>query len=141
MAGPRTRIIIYDEKLRIFLNTPHSGDRKDLWKYIERRLKLTVAAAKRDVGVKTGALRGSIFGYHLGNATGQYAGVRAVRPYALMHHNGTKPHIIEASSASKLVFMKGSRIIRTQIVRHPGTRPNPFLAKNLYILAGVKAAE
>jgi hypothetical protein len=138
MAVPRYRLQIYDTKLHLFLNTPNSGDRKDLWKYIERHLKLTVFAAKRDVGVKTGALRASISGYHLGNSTGQYAGVRAVRPYALMHHEGTRPHLIKPNSAPKLVFMSKSRIIRTSLVHHPGTKPNPFLRKNLDILAGIR---
>lgn len=137
MAVSRYRLTIYDSKLHAFLNTPNSGDSKDLWRYIERRLKLTVFASKRDVGVRTGALRASISGYHLGNSTGQYAGVRAVRPYALMHHEGTRPHLIKPNSAPQLVFMSKSRIIRTSIVHHPGTKPNKFLSNNLGILAGI----
>jgi hypothetical protein len=138
MATPRYRLTIYDSKLHLFLNTPNSGDREDLWKYIERRLNRTVFAAKRDVGVRTGALRASISSYHLGNSTGQYAGVRATRPYALMHHEGTRPHLIKPSSAPKLVFVSKSRVVRTSLVKHPGTKPNKFLANNLDILAGIK---
>jgi len=98
MAAPYYRLKIYDAKLHLFLNTPNSGDRRDLWKYMERYMKRAVFQAKLDVGVRTGALRNSISGYHLGNSTGQYTGVRAVRPYALMHHNGTRAHLIEPQS-------------------------------------------
>ena len=133
MAGPRTVIIIYEEKLRVFLNTPNSGDRRDLWRYIERRVRLATAAAQRQVGVKTGALRSSIQGYHLGNLTGQYAGVRATRPYALLHHTGTRPHkmeIIRRSGRSSVMVAK--------TIMHPGTKPNPYLFDQLGILAGIK---
>jgi hypothetical protein len=136
MAVSRYRLTIYDEELRRFLNTDYKGDSRTLWKHMDRLLKLTVAAAKKDVGVKTGALRASISGFHLGNITGQYTGVRAVRPYALMHHNGTRPHLIKPHAAPQLVFISKSRIIRTTLVHHPGTKPNPFLLKNLDILAG-----
>jgi hypothetical protein len=139
MAVTGYRLTIYDTKLHLFLNTPNSGDRRDLWRYIERNLRRTVFAAKRDVGVRTGALRASISGYHLGNSTGQYAGVRATKSYALMHHEGTRPHLIKASAAPKLVFVSKSRVIMTPIVKHPGSKPNPFLAKNLHILAGKRS--
>jgi hypothetical protein len=138
--APRTRIKIYDQTLHMFLNTPDSGqgDKNNLWKYIDRRLNRTIIRARRDVGVKSGALRASIYSTHRGNSTGQYGEVIAPLSYALAHHNGTRPHIIQPSKAPQLVFMSGSRLIRTPIVKHPGTRPNRFLSKNLDVLAGLK---
>ena len=140
MAVPRTRIKIYDQTLNMFLNTPDSGqgDKDNLWKYIDRRLNRTIIRAKRDVGVKSGALRASIYSTHRGTSTGQYAEVIAPLSYALAHHNGTRPHIIKPKKAEQLVFRSGSRIIRTSIVKHPGTRANRFLFKNLDVLAGLK---
>lgn len=135
---PRTRINIYDAKLNLFLNTPAYAAEPNLWKYIDGRLNRTVIRAKKDVGVKSGALRASIYSTHTGSPRGQRGAVIAPLSYALAHHRGTKPHIIKASSAPKLVFMSGSRLIRTPIVKHPGTRPNRFLSKNLDVLAGLK---
>jgi hypothetical protein len=34
--------------------------------------------------------------------------------------------------------MSKSRLIRTSIVKHPGTKANRFLFKNLDVLAGLK---
>lgn len=135
---PRTRINIYDAKLNLFLNTPAYAGEPNLWKYIDGRLNRTIIRAKKDVGVKSGALRASIFSTHVGSPGGQRGAVIAPLSYALAHHEGTRPHIIRASSAPKLVFMSGSRLIRTPIVKHPGTRPNRFLSKNLDVLAGLK---
>jgi phage gpG-like protein len=118
-------------KLRIFLNTPHSGDRQDLWKWLEKKKKLAVAGAKGMVGVKTGALRKNIVGRHLGNFTGQYVTIGANLPYALMHHQGTKPHVITPKNGKILHFRAGGRSVYTTMVFHPGTKPNPYLRSQL----------
>jgi hypothetical protein len=121
---------IYDEKLRSYLNTS-SGD---LWKWLEIKGNLAVAGAKAQVGVKTGALRNSIHKRHLGNFTGQYLWIGSNLPYAYLHHEGTLPHVIKPSAgrANKpLVFRKGTVLIHTSIVRHPGTKPNPYLRNQL----------
>jgi hypothetical protein len=121
---------IYDEKLRLYLNT-NSGD---LWKWLELRGNIAVAGAKAQVGVRTGALRNSIHKRHLGNATGQYLWIGSNLPYAYLHHEGTLPHIIKPSpgrATKPLVFRKGTVIVHTSIVRHPGTKPNPYLRNQL----------
>ena len=52
--------------------------------------------------------------------------------YALMHHQGTRPHIITPNKpGGNLVFMKGSRVIHTKMVMHPGTRANRYLTDQL----------
>lgn len=122
---------LYTNRLRIFLNTPNSGDREDLWKWLEKKKKLAVAGAKEMVGVRSGALRKNITGRHLGNFTGQYVTVGADLPYALLHHEGTKPHVITPQNGKLLHFRAGSRSVYTAMVFHPGTKPNPYLRSQL----------
>jgi hypothetical protein len=131
-----TRVDLDNAKLHKFLNTPHSGDSMDLWKYLEIKKKLAVADAKRMVGVRTGALRASIVGRHLGNFTGQYLWIGSSQSHALAHHEGTKPHIIRPREAKALRFTKGTSVIYTTMVRHPGTKPNPYLSRQLHHFRG-----
>lgn len=132
MATDRTRVRIYDHKLRQFLNTPNSGDTRDLWKSMERAKESALKGARRQVGVKTGALRKNIRATHLGNSTGQYVTIWADKPYALAHHEGTRPHLIRPTAVDgKLIFRTGSRVIMTTMVRHPGTKPNRYLSDQI----------
>ena len=41
--------------------------------------------------------------------------------------NGTPPHEIRPVNASVLAFEVGGKIVFTPLVRHPGTKPNPFM--------------
>jgi hypothetical protein len=54
-------------------------------------------------------------------------GVRA--PYALYVIEGTAPHEIRPVNASCLAFRTGGKMVFTMLVRHPGTRANPFLQR------------
>ncbi len=118
-------------KLHRFLNTPHSGDAADLWSDLEKRKLAALAGAKRMAGFRTGRLRKNISARHLGNATGQYVTIGADVPYALLHHEGTKPHVILPSNGRFLTFRKGAQVIFTEKVFHPGTKPNPYLRSQL----------
>jgi len=123
-----SHLVIYQEELRRYLNTP-SGD---LWHYLEKRGDIAVAGAKAMVGVRTGRLQRSIHKKHLGNVTGQYLWIGSNVHYALAHHEGTKPHIIAPKKRKELVFRSGSRVlVHTPVVKHPGTRPNPYLRAQL----------
>lgn len=138
MATERTRVRIYDHKLREFLNTPNSGDKKDLWRYMERAKEAALSGARRQVGVKTGALRKNIRATHLGNYTGQYVTMWADLPYAYAHHEGTRPHLIRPTAVDgKLIFRAGSRVIMTSLVRHPGTPANRYLSDQIRHFARV----
>jgi hypothetical protein len=106
-----------------FLNT-NAGP---LWDALERRATLVQKLAKGRVGVKTGALRASIYKRHLGNSTGQYIVIGSDRKYAKDHHQGTRAHQIFASPGGKLSFVANGRRIVTNKVNHPGTKPNPYL--------------
>lgn len=111
-------------QLRIILNTPVGN----LWRQLHRRGEAIVRSAKRQVGVKTGALRQSIHMKHTGNVTGQYLWIGSKKNYAYLHHQGTRPHTITATKSPVLVFRSGARIVKTPSVLHPGTKPNRYLS-------------
>lgn len=87
--------------------------------------------AKAQVGVDTGALRRSI-NYRV---VQRYGGLTAVigsdNRIALMHHQGTRPHIIVPRRAQTLRFYSRGRIVYSKLVHHPGTKPNRYLTDNL----------
>jgi hypothetical protein len=114
---------LFRPELHKILNTPKG----ELWKRLHARGRLITRDAKRQVGVKTGALRSSINMRHRSSATGQYLRIGSNVDYAYYHHEGTKRHLIHAKTGPNLVFMSGSRIIRTPVVNHPGSRPNRYL--------------
>ena len=58
------------------------------------------------------------------------ASIQVLAPYAFFVVNGTAPHEIRPVNAYCLVFEPtGGGLVFTQLVRHPGTKPNPFLQK------------
>lgn len=125
-----SKVIIYKPQLNFQLN--QSGGM--VWRHMDLLGRRIVAGAKRQVGVKTGALRQSIHMRHLGNAYGQYLWIGSEKSYAYLHHEGTRPHLITPKEANGvLVFSKGSRVIKTTLVRHPGTKPNRYLSDQLRV--------
>lgn len=85
--------------------------------------------ARLQVGKKTGKLVRSIRYEHIPrNAMGPGVKVGAYTSYALLHHQGTKPHMIFPSKpGGTLIFMRGARVVHTRFVRHPGTKANRYL--------------
>jgi hypothetical protein len=132
------KVTIYDRQLHEFLNTNRSKDAKNLWRYLEIGKIRALTAARAQVGVKTGALRRNLSAYHLGNSTGQYVGIRATLPYAYIHHEGSKKHIIEPRGRNQLIFRGRSGVIATYEVKHPGTKPNRYLKDQLPIFRSVR---
>lgn len=51
--------------------------------------------------------------------------------YAEYVNDGTRPHIIRPRRAQALRFVVGGQIVFARVVRHPGTRANPFLDRAL----------
>jgi hypothetical protein len=97
-----------------------------------RRARRVETAAKAQVGVKSGRLRNSIkIDNRVPTPTGQRLTVGSDVKYALIHHNGSRPHVILPVTARQLVFVAGGRVVRTNRVNHPGTKPNRFLTDNL----------
>jgi hypothetical protein len=82
--------------------------------------------------VDTGRLRASI--------RGQARRTWTLRPmftvgtnvdYAVMVHDGTRPHIIRPRSKQALKFTIGGQVVFAKVVHHPGTRAKPFLDRAL----------
>ncbi len=124
-----------------------------LWKYLDKQGELATKAAKNRMRKmpqkpwRTGRLAKSIHKKHLGylNTKGQYLMVGSwTVPYALMVHRGTKPHTITPKGEGQLVFMgrgggkSGSRLrlVRTNLVNHPGTKRNRYLYDQLKFFRG-----
>jgi hypothetical protein len=108
----------------------------DLWRYLERKKIPALEGARRMVGVSTGRLRRSISWYHLKNVTGQYVGLKASAPYALMHNEGTRPHLIVPNQGKALRFQQRGVVVFRNAVMHPGTKANPFLRAQLIHFRG-----
>lgn len=119
---------IYKSELDKVLNMPGG----DVWRALETRGKMALAGAKAKVGVKTGELRSSIYMEHKRyGVIGQVVTIGARAKHALMHHEGTRPHMIFPRERQVLRFSAGGRIVYTHAVRHPGTRPNRYLSSQL----------
>lgn len=57
--------------------------------------------------------------------------IKPLASYAIYVEKGTAPHIIRPINASCLAFASGmlGGMVFTRLVHHPGTKPNPFVAK------------
>lgn len=109
-----------------------NGDNGEIGHWLKKRGDRALSAAKRQVGVKTGGLRNSIRMSHLTNSTGQYLTIWTMHRIAAIHHNGTRPHIITPKQGNKVLrFTRGAQVVYARRVRHPGTKPNRFLADQL----------
>jgi hypothetical protein len=121
------------------LNSPSGEVGLDL----KRRADRLRDIAKTKVGVKTGRLRRSIRVYgHRRTTLGQKIQIGSSVPYARMHHNGTKPHIIAPNNHRFLKFKPSSGAgagwnvladgsVLARKVRHPGTKPNRYLSDSV----------
>lgn len=123
-------IIFRPRALDHLLNDPYGP----VGRYLFARGRAIMAAAKAQVGVKTGRLKASIHMRQERAPYGQMIRIGSPLSYALMHHEGTRPHIITPNRAQVLRFTSGGRIIYTHAVKHPGTRPNRYLTDNLYLI-------
>lgn len=126
------KVIFYEPVLERFLNSP-SGE---VGRWLKKKGLLIMAGAKAQVGVRTGALRASIHMRHLRDPRGQYIKIGSELPYARMHHEGTRPHIIRPNNQKMLRFVTRGQVVYTHMVRHPGTRPNRYLTDNMRRVIG-----
>lgn len=100
-------------------------------RYIKDRSALLAVLAKFQVGIKTGALYKSITFTVVSGGSGLVGTVSALDKKAIMHHNGTRPHLIFPVNKQTLRFYSRGRIVYAKVVKHPGTKPNKFLTDNL----------
>lgn len=76
--------------------------------------------------VDTGRLRNSI----RVDARGNVLTITMV-DYAFYVEFGTPPHIIKPKDKQSLKFKVGREEVFAKVVRHPGTRPNPFIRNTI----------
>lgn len=120
------RVVLYKDRIHFLLREPGGL----VYPYIEKKAKQVVRLAKAQVGVDTGDLKRSI-GYTIRGGAPVYAKITASDKKAMMHHEGTKPHIIRPKKAQALRFSSHGKIVVTKLVHHPGTKPNHFLTDPL----------
>lgn len=104
---------------------------------MDRRGSYIATMGRAQVGVDSGALRKTIRHrtYAGGGGDGPSTIVSAGGPgvgYALMHHEGTRPHEIRPNAPrSVLKFTIGGKTVYATRVMHPGTRENKYLTDHL----------
>ncbi len=105
---------------------------------VDRRASRVLQAARGDVGVRTGQLRGNLHKEWFTRPNGDVGQrVGSNVPYAHLHHDGTRPHVIAARRAKALRYVNASgQVVFARSVQHPGTQPNPYLAGNLPLAGG-----
>lgn len=111
-------------KLRTILNSPTG----EVGREVRRRGEVARTFARAKVGKRTGALAMSLYIEQSTSINGQKMSIGSNLPYALAHHEGTRPHLIHARDGGVLRFSSKGRIVYSRMVMHPGTRPNRYLA-------------
>jgi HK97 gp10 family phage protein len=94
-------------------------------KLIEKLADIAFAAAFWGAPWRTGKLAGSI----IKEVADGEASINALASYAVYVEKGTAPHEIRPVNASVLAFEAGGSMVFTRLVRHPGTKPNPFMQR------------
>jgi hypothetical protein len=130
MPANKSTVIFRPRAMDHLLNDPYGP----VGRYLFARGRAIMAGAKNQVGVKTGRLKASIHMRQERAPFGQQIRIGSPLSYALMHHEGTRPHIITPDRAEVLRFSSRGRIVYARSVRHPGTKPNKFLTNNLYLI-------
>lgn len=102
---------------------------------LSKRSTRVELAAQAQAGVRTGMLKRDI-GKTWVSRSGKRLTIRvgsSVR-HSLMHHEGTRPHVIRAVRAKALRYVnKRGEVVFALAVHHPGTKPNRYLADNLHL--------
>lgn len=108
------------------------GQGGPVWNDITKRTRRAHTLARIQMGKDTRALhRSTTYRVSVGSRGGVTGTVISNNKIALMHHNGTRPHIIVPKKAKTLRFKSRGKIVYAKIVRHPGTRPNRYLTDSL----------
>lgn len=100
---------------------------------LSRRATRVQAAAISQAGLKTGALKRNLTKKWINGHGGDLAiQVGSDVPHALVHHEGSRPHVIRARNAKALRYVNSAGdVVFARGVHHPGTRANRYLTDNL----------
>lgn len=96
---------------------------------LNRRLRTLHFRAEQSAGFRTGELRRRMEIKRKVIRTGLEGQVGSPVKYALLHHQGTRPHVILPRRAKSLRFVVGGKVVFAKRVNHPGTRPNLYLTR------------
>ena len=94
-------------------------------KLVRKLVAIAYAAAFWGAPWRTGKLAGSI----VKEVSEGEASISALASYAVYVEKGTAPHEIRPVNASVLAFEAGGGVVFTRLVRHPGTKPTPFMQR------------
>lgn len=103
-------------------------------RHIREKAELVRELARIRVGKRTGALAMSLYINQSTTLDGQKIEIGSKLPYALLHHEGTRPHLIHARAGGTLRFTSRGRVVYSRAVAHPGTKPNRYLADSLRLI-------
>jgi hypothetical protein len=115
------------------MRTLEHGDTGIVGEHYSKISREILFLAQRQVGVKTGRLRASLKVSFSSNPRGMVWEIGSDVGHALLHHEGTRPHVIRPKTAPVLVFKSKGRLYRVSQVMHPGTKPNRYLTTHLYL--------
>lgn len=128
-----------------FMRSPSGPVLRDLL----RRADQLIGLAKQQVGVGSSPAKGSILGAggnpqpHLRDTIVKRTDMSRpegpvvmvgsdAAPKALIHHEGSRPHVIMPRRATMLRFVgRTGQVVFARKVNHPGTKPNRYLSDNL----------
>lgn len=124
------KVRFYNAEFNYAFNDPTGNP---VGRYLRRKAIFMTTGAKIQAGYKTGALKKSISSNQTRQFYGQKLVIKATAPHALMHHEGTSPHIIIAGKDSKnfRFVAKGGNVVYTHVIKHKGTKPNRYLSDQL----------
>lgn len=144
-GGVDVRLVMDPRKLAELLR----GTNGPVVRRLVEDAELVKLEAQRRVGVykpppagptrqrRPGTLRDSIVKRVVTTSSGDVAvEVGSSDEVALIHHEGTEPHVIAARLAPKLVFYWAAAggVVAFTRVNHPGTKPNRYLTDSLAVL-------
>ena len=113
------------QRLGIKIEALPDGLRRKLRRLVSDKLAdYAVKTMKEKAPKRTGKLRKSIRKVRRGFEAYVFPTV----PYAIFVEYGTRPHLIRPVRAQALRFeTRTGKIVFTRLVRHPGTKPRPFI--------------
>lgn len=104
-----------------------SSEQGPVMRHIALRATRIQQRAKQQVGKRSRRLERSIVKRFVRTSLGASVWVGSDEPHALVHHEGSRPHLIEPKNARVLVFEVGGVTVYAARVNHPGTQPNRYL--------------
>lgn len=100
---------------------------------LSRRATRVQLGAKAQTGVQSGRNKQDITKQWVNSRKDRLSiRVGSSQRHALMHHEGTRPHVIRARTAKAMRYVnKRGQVVFARQVMHPGTTPNHYLTDNL----------